>query len=268
MLNRLIGEERAIVTDIEGTTRDVLEEGADIGGVYLRLIDTAGIRETDNVVEKIGVDRARNSIEKADLILFLLDGTDEITEEDRIVINELSGKNVIVLINKIDKLNSSDNILDAEISDLSDNSNKEKSNKKNSEKENLEMENSCEPGICRDHIEELLQNAGVKSCHILYVSARTGEGIEELKKLIKELFISDGLDYNNQVYITRVRHKASLIDASGSLGRVLDSIEAAVGEDFYTIDLMAAYESLGEIIGETLGDDLADKIFSEFCMGK
>ena len=104
--------------------------------------------------------------------------------------------------------------------------------------------------------------------NLIEVSARTGEGLDRLKALITELFMNDNLDYNDQIYITNARHKAGLVSAGESLEKVLDSIEAGLGEDFYTIDLMAAYESLGEIIGETLEDDLADKIFSEFCMGK
>ena len=103
---------------------------------------------------------------------------------------------------------------------------------------------------------------------MISTSAKTGQGMDELTALIGGLFFSNDIDYNNQVYITRARHKNALMVAKDSLIRVLDSLAAGMGEDFLTIDLMAAYESLGDIIGETLQDDLADKIFSEFCMGK
>ena len=99
-------------------------------------------------------------------------------------------------------------------------------------------------------------------------SAKTGQGLDELKSQIRDMFYSDKIDYNNQIYITRARHKAGLIAALEGLDRVQESIDQNMGEDFLTIDLMAAYAALGEIIGETLEDDLADKIFSDFCMGK
>ncbi|SEP54944.1 tRNA modification GTPase [Lachnospiraceae bacterium NE2001] len=229
MLNMLLGEERAIVTEIEGTTRDTLEEYVNIGGALLRLIDTAGIRETDDRVEKIGVDKARDAIESADLILMLLDGTSNISQEDREIISGLSGKEVIVLINKSD---ISDSIIEEET------------------------------------LAQYLDEAEVKGFHIISTSAKTGQGMEELTTLIGGLFFSNDIDYNNQVYITRARHKNALTIAKDSLDKVLEGIEAGMGEDFLTIDLMAAYEALGDIIGETLQDDLADKIFSEFCMGK
>ena len=235
MLNSLLGEERAIVTEIEGTTRDTLEEYVDIGGVLLRLIDTAGIRETEDVVEKIGVDKAKESIEDADLVLMLLDATENISPEDEEIMNSLSGKNVIVINNKIDK-----------ISEIREDASKE----------------------FEDRIEQKFKDVGVKSSKTMYISAKTGEGIEELKALIRDMFLSSEIDYNDQIYITRSRHKASLADARQSLSTVIDGIDAGMGEDFLTIDLMAAYESLGEIIGEVLEDDLADKIFAEFCMGK
>ncbi|MEE3400070.1 MAG: GTPase, partial [Eubacterium sp.] len=242
MLNRLLGEERAIVTEIEGTTRDTLEEYVSIGGALLRLIDTAGIRETDDTVERIGVDKARDAIESADLILMLLDGTSSLTNEDREIISGLSGKEVIVLINK---------------SDLSDASIKSDS-----------TSHTTHTIIEENELTSCLQDAEVKGYHIINTSAKTGQGMEELTSLIGGLFFSQDIDYNNQVYVTRARHKNALTVARDSLGKVLDSIEAGLGEDFLTIDLMAAYESLGDIIGETLQDDLADKIFSEFCMGK
>ena len=225
MLNSLLGEERAIVTDIEGTTRDTLEEYVDIGGVLLRLIDTAGIRDTEDVVERIGVDKAKESIADADLVLMLLDMTQGISSEDQEILKSLSGKKTIVIYNKIDK------------------------------KESFIDE------VNTDEVE----NSEIKK---VYISAKTGEGIEELKQLIRDMFLSSEIDYDDQIYITRSRHKAALTEARQSLEKVIEGIDMGMGEDFLTIDLMAAYEALGEIIGEVLEDDLADKIFSEFCMGK
>lgn len=222
ILNLLLGEERAIVTDIEGTTRDTLEEYVNIGGIILKLIDTAGIRKTDDVVEKIGVDRAKESIEEADLILMILDGSESLLPEDKEILESVRDKKIITLINKSDK-------------------------ESNLDKEEL---------------------ASIIDTEIIDISAKTGDGLEDLKDVLTDMFFRDEIDFNDQIYITNSRHKAALISANESLGKVLESIDSAMGEDFYTIDLMAAYESLGDIIGETLEDDLADKIFSEFCMGK
>lgn len=232
LLNQLLGEERAIVTEIEGTTRDTLEEYVDIGGVLLKLIDTAGIRNTEDVVERIGVDKAREVIETADLVLLLVDGVTGLEQEDRDIINNLGGKRVIALINKSDISTDAENEARAQ------------------------------------EIRSLLAGIGIEDITIVMTSAKTGQGLDELKSQIRDMFYSDKIDYNNQIYITRARHRAGLITALEGLERVQDSIDQNMGEDFLTIDLMAAYAALGEIIGETLEDDLADKIFSDFCMGK
>lgn len=220
IMNMLTGTDRAIVTDIEGTTRDTLEEYINLGGITLKLIDTAGIRDTEDVVEKIGVDRAIESMEAADLIMLVLDSSESLTDNDRELISRLRDKRYIVLINKSDLAQKLD---------------------------------TAELGA--------LQN-------VLYISAKSGQGLDEIRETIREMFFKNEIDFNNQLYITNARHKAALVRAAESLGHVRESIGAGVGEDFYTIDMMAAYESLGEIIGETLEDDLADKIFKDFCMGK
>lgn len=220
IMNMLTGTDRAIVTDIEGTTRDTLEEYINLGGITLKLIDTAGIRDTEDVVEKIGVDRAIESMEAADLIMLVLDSSESLTDNDRELISRLRDKRYIILINKSDLAQKLD---------------------------------TAELGT--------LQN-------VLYISAKSGQGLDEIRETIREMFFKNEIDFNNQLYITNARHKAALVRAAESLGRVRESIGAGVGEDFYTIDMMAAYESLGEIIGETLEDDLADKIFKDFCMGK
>ncbi|MBR6402190.1 MAG: tRNA uridine-5-carboxymethylaminomethyl(34) synthesis GTPase MnmE [Eubacterium sp.] len=230
ILNLLLGEDRAIVTDIEGTTRDTLEEYVNVDGILLKLIDTAGIRDTADVVERIGVDKARSSMEDADLVMLILDGSHEPTESDMQLLDEVSGRNAIYIINKTDK----DIVFTGEM------------------------------------LRSLLKNKNpeIDNFRIVELSAKTSAGLENLRDMISDMFFHEELDYNDQLYITKARHKSSLIEAEKSLKRVIESIEEGLGEDFYTIDLMAAYESLGEIIGETLEDDLADKIFSEFCMGK
>jgi tRNA modification GTPase trmE len=222
VMNMLTGTERAIVTDIEGTTRDTLEEYINLGGITLKLIDTAGIRDTEDVVEKIGVNRAMDSMNRADLVMLVLDSSEALNENDMKLLELIKDRKYIVLVNKSDMPQKLDTA----------------------------------------QLDELEEG------RILQISAKNGEGLDLIRDRIKEMFFDKEIDFNNQLYITNARHKAALIDAANSLSRVKDSIDAGMGEDFYTIDMMAAYESLGEIIGESLEDDLADKIFSEFCMGK
>jgi tRNA modification GTPase len=236
VLNMMLGEERAIVTDIEGTTRDTLEEAVNINGILLKLIDTAGIRNTVDIVEKIGVDKARENIQSADLVLYIVDGSQDLNENDESIIQELTGKKVITLLNKSD----------------------------------------LETRINRQQLEELLlagiygwsQGQEKQPLHILDISAREGTGKDALYDMLSEMFFGGDISYNDEMYITNARHKEALFAARDSLLQVKESIAMGVGEDFYTIDLLAAYESLGLIIGEALEDDLADKIFREFCMGK
>lgn len=222
VLNMLLGEDRAIVTDIEGTTRDTLEELINIDGITLNIIDTAGIRDTSDLVESIGVSKALDNISDADLILYVVDGSTPLDENDYTIMDRIKDKKSITLINKNDKQLVVDNML---------------------------ITNSIETNI-------------------LYISAKEKTGLDELKSLIKKLFFSNELEYNDEIYITNLRHKNLLHDAYESLVKVKESIEAGMGEDFFTIDLMSAYQSLGKILGEELEDDLVNKIFNEFCMGK
>lgn len=224
LLNFMVGEERAIVTDIAGTTRDVIQETVRIGGISLNVIDTAGIRNTDNAVEKIGVEKARKYAENADLILYMVDSSVDLDESDREIISLLQNKKVIVLLNK---------------SDLS-------------------------ARVDEKDIEQVLK----KSFPVIKISLKTNEGLSEIEKEIKNIFFRGELKSNHQILITNVRHKEALQEAYDSLKLVKKSIEDEMPEDFYSIDLMSAYASLGKIIGEQVDDDLVEEIFSKFCMGK
>ena len=221
LLNFLTGSDRAIVTNVAGTTRDILEEQVNINGMSLHIIDTAGIRETEDVVEKIGVTKTKEYLEKADLVLYMVDGSDAFTEEDRMAADMIKDKKVIVLLNK---------------SDLR----------------------------CCVKPDDLAQI----SSHILSISAKEGDGIQELADLIGSMFSKGEISFNDQVVITNIRHKDALVQALESLTLVKESIAQQMPEDFYSIDLLHAYEVLGTIIGASITDDLADEIFSKFCMGK
>lgn len=222
LLNTLVGEEKAIVTDIAGTTRDVLEEQINLNGVLLNVIDTAGIRDTEDVVEKIGVERAKKYLKDADLVIYVVDTSTALDENDAEIMELLRDRHAIILLNKSD----------------------------------LEQITTVED--VRKHLDKTM----------IPISAKEQTGIDALEKEIKEMFFSGKVTFNDEVYITNIRQKTALQEALRSLKLVQQSIEDDMPEDFYSIDLMNAYEELGTIIGEAVEDDLVNEIFSKFCMGK
>ena len=225
LLNYLVGEEKAIVTDIAGTTRDVLEETIVLQGISLRMMDTAGIRATEDVVEKIGVERAMQYAKEADLILYVVDSSRPLDENDRQIIEMIRDQKVIVLLNKSD--------LEAAVSET-----------------------------------DLQEAFGGREVSMIRTSAKKNAGIEEFEQLLEQMFFHGEIRSEDEVVITSMRHKEALCEAYDSLKMVQKSLEDDMPEDFYSIDLMSAYASLGRIIGEEVGDDLVNEIFSKFCMGK
>ncbi len=226
LLNMLLGENRAIVTDVAGTTRDILEEQINLGGITLNIIDTAGIRDTEDYIEKIGVDKAKECINNADLILYVVDGSLPLDENDNEILKMIQGKKTIILINKMD----------------------------------LDMIITKEEVVEHDSALELSP--------VIEISAKNNQGITDLIEVLKDMFYNGKIMFNDEIYITNARHKAALQKSYESLQKVNESIDAGMPEDFYSIDLLDAYEALGSIIGEKIGEDLADEIFSKFCLGK
>lgn len=222
LLNTLVGEERAIVTDIAGTTRDILEETIVLHGISLRMMDTAGIRSTEDVVEKIGVGKAIENAKDADLILYVVDASIPLDENDREIIALLRDKKAVVILNKTD----------------------------------------LKQVVLEEDLKALVEHP------IVSISAKEEEGIDRLEQQIKELFFAGKLTFNDEIYITNMRHKTALEEAKKSILLVENSIYMGLPEDFYSIDLMNAYEALGSIIGEAVGEDLVNEIFSKFCTGK
>lgn len=222
LMNVLLGEERAIVTDIAGTTRDTLEEKLSLGGITLNVVDTAGIRDTQDIVEQIGVDRAKQAALDADLVIYVVDGSEDLDENDQEIMAFIRDKKAVVLLNKVD----------------------------------LEMKVS---------VEELEEKTGKK---VIPVSAKEERGLDALEEEIKQSFYGGELRFNDEVIITNVRHKAALEESLESIRMVKKSIEDGLPEDFFSIDLMNAYEGLGRVIGEAVEDDLVNEIFARFCMGK
>lgn len=215
LLNRLAREERAIVTDIAGTTRDVIEEYVELDGIMLRLMDTAGIRETADTVEKIGVERSRRAIAQADLVLVVLDAAAGLSEEDKRILEYTADKSRIVLINKTDEKQIDLGIPDA-----------------------------------------------------VMFSAKTGAGMEELSKRIRDMYRLGGISQENGAVITNMRHVKALEDAYGALGRAAEALVLGMPQDIVSIDISAAMDALGEITGETVSEDIVSAIFHNFCVGK
>ena len=222
LLNVLVGEDRAIVTDIAGTTRDVLEESIQLHGISLNIMDTAGIRDTDDIVEKIGVDKAKAHANEADLIIYVVDASRDLDENDFDIINMIQDKKAVILLNKSD------------------------------------LDTVVTKDMIKLHVDKPM----------IEISAKEESGIKELEETLKNMFFHGEISFNDEVYITNIRHKTAIKDAYDSLEKVIVSIENDMPEDFYSIDLLDAYESLGSITGETIGEDLVNEIFSKFCMGK
>jgi len=222
LLNIMVKEDRAIVTDIAGTTRDTLEETVQLNEITLNIIDTAGIRKTEDVVEKIGVEKAIRIAKDADLILYVIDSTVPLDDNDEEILSLIKDKKTIVLLNKSD----------------------------------------LKPKISLEEIKE-------KTNHpVIITSFVNHTGMDELEQMIKDMFFKGEIKLNEDILITNERHIEAFNKALEALNMVKESINNQMPEDFYSIDLMSAYESLGKITGENVEEDLINMIFSEFCMGK
>ena len=231
LLNAIVGTDRAIVTDIPGTTRDTIEENVMFQGINLHMIDTAGIRNTEDTVEKIGVQKSIDRIEDADLVLYVVDSSVPLSEEDMDIMNLVKNRKCIVLLNKND------------------------------------LEQIVSENVIREMFSNIDANA-FENVHIISSSTMKENGMDAFSKLLSDLFINGYVKMNDEVVITNIRHKEALIASEESLQKVLESIDMCMPEDFFSIDLMSAYSSLGYIIGEEVGDDLVQEIFTKFCMGK
>jgi len=221
LLNALLNENRAIVTDVPGTTRDVIEEYFNLDGIPIKIIDTAGIRDTNDVIESIGVVKSLEKINEADLIIFMLDLSRPLDNEDKQIISRISDKKYIVLLNKSD-LNSKIKFKEIE---------------------------------------------GLNPKYFIETSLLSGEGIDRLKSMIKEMFFNQEIA-SDSIMLTNTRHKHALISASQSIEQAISTLHNTVAIDLASIDLRNAWSNLGEITGETVEEDIIDKIFSEFCLGK
>lgn len=228
LLNTLSRSQKAIVTEIPGTTRDVIEERINIGNIILNLSDTAGIRKTDDFVEKIGVKRSIEKIDEADLVIYLLNVESDIDDEDKEILSKIQNKGIklITVINKIDK------------------------------GQKLKF----------DSILDELKRFGVNE--VIKMSVLNNEGIDELKNKIEEIFNTNDLDFENELIITNERHRDLLNKSKEYLEIAKKEIENNEPIDIVSIVIKNATKSLGEIIGADVNQDIVNKIFEKFCLGK
>ena len=222
ILNLLSRQEKAIVTDVAGTTRDSISEQIKLSGININLTDTAGIRESDDLVESIGIKKSKELIESAELVICVLDSSKELSDEDKEILRIIEDKKAIILLNKSDK----------------------------------------------SVIIDKLELKKYTTHPVLEFSAKNAKGLDELEEFIRGKFYNKEIGYNDQIYITNIRHKQSIEETIESINLVLQSIDMGMAEDFLSIDLVNAYEYLGEIIGESLDEDIINTIFAKFCMGK
>lgn len=228
LLNTLSRSQKAIVTEIPGTTRDVIEERINIGNIILNLSDTAGIRKTDDFVEKIGVKRSIEKIDEADLVIYLLNVESDIDDEDKEILSKIQNKGIklITVINKTDK----------------------------------------EQKLKFDGILDELKRFGVNE--VIKMSVLNNEGIDELKNKIEEIFNTNDLDFENELIITNERHRDLLNKSKEYLEIAKKEIENNEPIDIVSIVIKNATKSLGEIIGADVNQDIVNKIFEKFCLGK
>jgi tRNA modification GTPase len=229
LLNAFLNEERALVSDIAGTTRDTIEDEIAIGGIGFRFIDTAGIRETEDVIEGMGIKRTFEKIEQAQVILLLVDGSKILADDQKLkntvidyekIKNQNPQKPLVLLINKADTLSEGD----------------------------------------KEIIGQYLNN-------INYLSAKTGQGVEELKNSLLE-FVNTGALRNNDTIVTNTRHYNSLLKALEEIEKVQIGMKENLSSDLMAIDVREALYHLGEITGQVTNDELLGNIFANFCIGK
>lgn len=219
ILNTLLGEEKAIVTEIEGTTRDIVEGKINIGGFILNMIDTAGIRKTEDIVEKIGVNKSLQLISNSDLILYVLNNNQPLTEEDLELLKKVQNKNYIIILNKID-------------------------------------------------LERKIDLSKLPEDHIVKMSIKNKEGINELKEKIKEIFNLEKIETSDMTFVTSARSLAILNQIRDSIEDIEKGLKSGLPIDIIEIDIKNIWDKLGEIIGVSYENELIDTLFSQFCLGK
>ena len=259
LLNALLGENRAIVSDVHGTTRDTIEETLNIGGVLFRFIDTAGIRETDEIVEKIGIERTFMKISEASIVLAMLDLTRNLEENEALIQEvfekvDLQSQKLLILLNKADIETGNKNV-----------------NFKNFIVSYLDNKNVKNNILISESLigEKVINNSvnAFSGVNILKISAKTGLGIENLKQILAQSQ-KDLLGSSEETLVTNQRHAQALSDACTSLLRVREGLATGLPTDLAAQDIREAIYHLGSIVGEISTDEVLGNIFRNFCIGK
>ena len=263
LLNALLGEDRAIVSDIAGTTRDTIEEPLNIGGKQFRFIDTAGIRETDEEIEKIGIERTFKKISEADIVLGLIDGTQsirQIVEDAKVIVSKVNilKQSLLLLINKNDLIDApsyyaiNENLLERL-------------------KPSYEESIAAHGGYMTDEYQYSITGRELRDIrnlmHFDIMSAKDSDDIDGLKQDIVDHTPSIKVD-TDAVMVTNLRHYEALVRASESLSLVQKGLEMNTSTEFVSMDLRAAIHYIGKITGEITTDEVLGNIFSRFCIGK
>ncbi|MDD4495701.1 MAG: tRNA uridine-5-carboxymethylaminomethyl(34) synthesis GTPase MnmE [Eubacteriales bacterium] len=248
LLNRLSGRNRAIVTDIPGTTRDVLEEYISIKGIPVRVVDTAGIRHTDDIVEKLGVEKTMSELKSADMAILMLDAAKGMNDDEKQLLTQIGGMRHLVVINKTD-LSPGEEILNY----IRVNNGKRVNNGNNGKRGNNGN---------RDN------SGNKKVSNIIMMSLVEGTGIGELEEAIAETFFKGEMDTDSDILLTNARHKDLVSKALEGIDRALEAYESGMPLDILSIEIGSAAQSIGEITGEDVSESVMEEIFSRFCIGK
>ncbi len=228
LLNHLLHDDRALVSDIQGTTRDVIEDTVDIGGTLFRFIDTAGIRQANDEIEKMGIERTFQKLDQAQIVLWVIDGTrpaQELTGFSSQILPHTAGKTLIAVVNKADM-------------DIA------------------------------PQVTETLNGLLPEGAHRVSISARDGINTEELTRLLTQSAALPDMSDDNAVIVTNARHYEALTRAAGALSRATTGLESGLSGDLVSQDIRECMHYLGEITGEISTDDILGEIFSHFCIGK
>ena len=253
LLNALLKLDRAIVSDQPGTTRDVIDESLNVRGIPLRLLDTAGLRPTQDKIEGEGIRRTEDAIAEADVLLLVVDGAEGVTDEDRAVFETHGSRRHLLVMNKMD-LSESRTFSPLPLG------------------KSLPRTRSGGKGEGPASLSPRLERSGVRGKGegpgFVKVSAKTGEGLDHLTAVIQSICLEEGLEATPSVLVTRLRHKTSLEQAHRSMEEATRSLERKESGECVALDIRAALDSLGEITGAVSTEDILDRIFQDFCIGK
>ncbi len=233
LLNALVETDRAIVSAIPGTTRDVLEETVNLDGILLRLLDTAGIRQAGDELEKEGIRRTEEALEQAELVLLIIDASQDFSEDDTQMITSGHTKKRVIVLNKSDLPGK---VYEGDIKKIL-----------------ARQSNECQQG---------------DDTKVVSISAKSGDGLEQLRAAVRAVVLRDRMEGKDSVLVTRLRHKQALAMAQEAMMNALNAIAEDHSSDCVAVDLRVALDGLGEITGAVSTDDILDQVFSEFCIGK